>query len=144
VVDSGDLSPHNAARHGLVPASGPMQLPWMGSKAEALAKAIEGLGQCAEAISRDVVEIVRDQKEVKRVLPKNAWAVVNSTASLSVREALGCFPSRVEIPRVIETSLFANGSLGLMPSGRAVRTRRRILCRPGRRPAACAGCVFWR
>jgi hypothetical protein len=114
VIDSGDLSPHNAARHGLVPASGPMQLPWMGSKAEAVAKAIEGLGQHAEAISRDLVYIVRDQKELKRVLPGKAWAVVNSTASLSVREALGSVPSAAEIPRVIETSLFANGSIGLI------------------------------
>jgi hypothetical protein len=114
VIDSGNLSPHNAARHGLVPVSRPMQLPWMGSKAEALAKAIEGLGQGAEAISRDIVEIIRDQKEVKRVLPRKAWAVVNSTASLSVREALGSVPSGAEIPRVIETSLFANGSLGLL------------------------------
>jgi hypothetical protein len=91
-----------------------MQLPWMGSKAEALAKAIEGLGQRAEAISRDVVEIVRDKKEVKRVFPRKAWAVVNSTASLSVREALGSVPSGAEMPRVIETSLFADGSLGLI------------------------------
>ena len=114
MIDSSGLSPHNAARHGLVPASGPMQLPWMGSKAEALAKAIEGLGQRAEAISRDVVEIVRDKKEVKRVFPRKAWAVVNSTASLSVREALGSVPSGAEMPRVIETSLFADGSLGLI------------------------------
>jgi hypothetical protein len=100
-----------------------MQLPWMGSKAEALAKAIEGLGQGAEAISRDIVEIIRDQKEVKRVLPKKAWAVVNSTASLSVREALGSVPSGAEIPRVIETSLFANGSLGLLSVGGRAETQ---------------------
>jgi hypothetical protein len=114
VIDSGDLSPHNAARHGLVPVSGPMQLPWMGSKAEAVAKAIEGLTQRADAVSRDVVEIIRDQKEVKRVLPGKAWAVVNSTASLSVREALGSILLGADIPRVIETSLFANGSIGLI------------------------------
>ena len=97
-----------------------MQLPWMGSKAEAVAKAIEGLGQRAEAISRDVVNIVRDQKEVKRVFPRTAWAVVNSTASLTVREALGSVPSAAEMPRIIETSLFANGRLGLISvEGRA-------------------------
>jgi hypothetical protein len=56
---------------------------------------------------------VDDQKEVKRVLPSKAWAVVNSTASLSVREALDSVPG-AEIPRVIETSVFANGSLGLI------------------------------
>jgi hypothetical protein len=114
VIDNGDLSPHNAARHGLVPASGPMQLPWMGSKAEALAKAIDGLGQRAEVITRDVVEVVRDKAEVKRVFPRKAWALVNSTASLSVREALGSISPGAEIPRVIETSVFAEGSLGLM------------------------------
>src|SRR5262249_46673841 len=78
VIDRADLSPHNAARHGLTPASGPMQLPWMGSKAKALADAIEGLGQQADAIARDVIDIVCDKERLRRVLKRKAWAVVNS------------------------------------------------------------------
>ena len=114
VIDSADLSPHNAARHGLTPASGPMQLPWMGSKAKALADAIKGLGQEADAVPRDLVDIVCDKEASPRVLKRKAWAVVNSTASMSVREALGSIASASRTPRVIETSIFGNGSLGLV------------------------------
>jgi hypothetical protein len=114
VIDSSDLSPHNAARHGLTPASGPMQLPWMGSKAKALADAIDGLGQEADAVARDLVDIVRDEEALPHVLKRRAWAVVNSTASMSVREALGSVDVEARIPRVIETSIFAKGALGLL------------------------------
>jgi len=114
VIDRADLSPHNAARHGLTPASGPMQLPWMGSKAKALADAIEGLRQQADAIARDVIDIVCDKERLRRVLKRKAWAVVNSTASMSVREALGSVTAEARIPRVIETSIFAKGALGLL------------------------------
>jgi hypothetical protein len=86
----------------------------MGSKANALASAIEGLGQRADPIARDLVDVVREKDELPRVLPRRAWAVVNSTASMSVREALGSVSPGARIPRVIETSLFAGGALGLI------------------------------
>lgn len=114
IVDRGFLSPHNAARHALVPGPGPMQISWLTSKAEALASAVRGLGQTAEAHVEDLIEIAHDADRAKQLLPKRAWAVVNSTAALAVREALASVPSRLTIPRVIETTLFANGRVGLL------------------------------
>lgn len=114
LIDRAYLSPHNAARHALAPASGGMQLPWIDAKATALANAIKGLGQVAEAHIDDIVEVTHDAVRAKRLLPKKSWAIVNSTASLAVREALASTATTITIPRVIETSLFANGRVGLV------------------------------
>ncbi len=114
IIDRASLSPHNAARHGLVPIFDSMQMSWMGSKAVALAKAIKGLGQSANAYTEDIVSITRDADRAKQTLPKRSWAIVNSTASLVVREALASVLEGVAIPRVIETSLFAEGRVGLL------------------------------
>jgi len=114
VIDRSYLSPHNAARHALTPDVGSMPLHWIDAKATAVTEAIEGLGQKATAVKRDVIAITRDRTAAKKHLPKKAWAIVNATASLGVREAFGSMPPDIEIPRVIETSLFAGGELGLL------------------------------
>ena len=89
-------------------------MPWINAKAAAVAEAIEGLGQKAAAVTRDIVAITRDRAAAKEHLPKKAWVIVNATASLGVREAFGSMPSDIEIPRVIEASLLAGGELGLL------------------------------
>ena len=114
VIDRSYLSPHNAARHALAPDIGGMPLHWIDAKAVAVAEAIEGLGQTATAVTQDVIGITRDRTAAKKHLPKKAWAVVNATASLGVREAFGSMPPAIEIARVLEASLFANGELGLL------------------------------
>ena len=114
LIDRSYLSPHNAARHALVPVPGGMQIPWIGSKAAALAKAIEGLGQHAEAVTADVAATTHNQANAPKIFPKRGWAIVNATASLAAREALGSIPEGIEIPRVIETILFAAGNLGVV------------------------------
>lgn len=116
VIDRSLLSPHNAARHALLPSadSSQMQRFWMGPKAVALARVIQGLGQTASAHVEDIVAVTRDPDRAKRLLPKKDWAVVNSTAALAVREALASVPAEVVIPRVIETVLYANGRVGLL------------------------------
>ena len=114
LIDRSYLSPHNAARHALVPAPGGMQIPWIGGKAAALAKAIEGLGQHAEAVTADVAATTHNQAKARKIFPKRGWAIVNATASLAAREALGSIPEGIEIPRVIETILFAAGNLGVV------------------------------
>ena len=114
VADNQTMSPHNAARHALVPSKDPYNIQWMVPKAEALADSIEGLGQHAEAKNVDLVFLGADKKRLWKVISKKAWAVVNSTASLAVRDTLGALPNAVLPARVIETSLFAGGSVGLM------------------------------
>jgi len=114
VVDNQMFNPHNAARHALVPASGPFQRSWMGQKAPALCVAIGGLGQEAEPYVEDVTAVVRDIARARRVFPKASWAVVNATASLAVREAFAAAGPEVVHSRIIETSLFAGGHVGLL------------------------------
>jgi hypothetical protein len=114
VIDRSYFSPHNAARHALMPRSSQMQISWIGDKAAALAEAIKGLGQHAEPVIGDIVAITRDKERARKALPKRAWAIVNATASLTAREALGSIPEGIEIPRVVETVLFAAGRLGVV------------------------------
>jgi hypothetical protein len=114
VIDWGSLSPHNAARHGLVPEKADTVLGWMRFKAEAMADAMGGLGQQAEAVDRDVVALLADTAQRKRLLPKGAWAAVNTTASLVVREALGADRRTPSLPPIIETTLFGHGMVALM------------------------------
>ncbi|MBV9828301.1 MAG: Mov34/MPN/PAD-1 family protein [Alphaproteobacteria bacterium] len=114
VIDRAYLSPHHAARHALVPRKGGMQVSWIGDKAAALAEAIAGLGQTANAVADDVVLITRDKIKAKKHLPKRSWAIVNSTASLAAREAMGSIARDIQIPRVIETILYSAGTIGVV------------------------------
>jgi proteasome lid subunit RPN8/RPN11 len=114
VIDKGVLSPHNAARYALAPVAGVMQLSWLGAKSQAIADAITGLGQTTKAFQEDVTGVVSDSELLKKLFPANTWAVVNSTASLAVREALASISPNKMDARVIETCLFAKGEIGLI------------------------------
>lgn len=113
VVDRTGLSPHNAARHAMIPNAGEMQTTWMADKAGALSVAIRGFGQDAEACVEDVVLASLDKVRRRRIFQKGVFAVVNSTASLTVREALAVTNSD-ESPRIIETTLYAEGKVGFL------------------------------
>ncbi|BAY84372.1 hypothetical protein NIES267_38680 [Calothrix parasitica NIES-267] len=114
VIDNKNLSPHNAARHALLPEAINKDSTWFGSKARALALAINGLGQDSSYFDADVTQAVHDSKLLKKLFPRKAWAVINTTASLAVREALAAIEPKKLPLRVIETSLFAEGKVGLM------------------------------
>lgn len=114
VIDRAYLSPHNAARHALVPDLSDSGLSWIAAKPKAVAKAINGLGQNAVAVSKDLVMILCDRDATVKYFPKKSWGIVNATASLGAREALGSVPPSITFPRVLETSLFAQGHLGLL------------------------------
>ena len=108
VVDRAKMAPHNAARHALIPHAGDLQVLWSYGKASLLSEALRGLNQTATAIAADVAQI--SGEAARRVWSKKSWAVVNTTASPAVREALGASDA---IPaRVVETLLFAGGSVG--------------------------------
>ena len=110
VVDRSGMSPHNAARHALVPATGDMQVLWMDAKARSLVQALCGLDQEATALVADAAAMAMDRKRAQSAWSKKSWAVVNATASLAVREAFGA--SEWMRPRVVEASLFAGGRVG--------------------------------
>jgi hypothetical protein len=78
-----------------------------------MADAISGFDQSAEACDMDILSLLQDPPERRRMLPKKAALLVNATASLVAREAIG----REEpgsLPPIIETMLFANGTVGLV------------------------------
>ena len=60
----------------------------------------------------DAVSLLMSKGHARQAWPKNSWGVVNTTASLVVREALAA--SNFLETRVIETSLFARGRVGLV------------------------------
>lgn len=113
VVDKSGLSPHNSARHALIPNSGEMQITWLTHKAGALADALRGFGQTADPCVEDIVQASMDKTLKRRVFPKGVLTAVNSTASLTVREALAA-TNLPGIPRIIETTLYAEGKVGFL------------------------------
>ena len=112
VIDNSVVSPHNLARHALVPAKGDLQIGWIGGKAQMLADALSGLDQPSTPITANALHILTSRKGARRAWSKKSWAVLNATASLAVREAFGA--SNLVPTRVIETSLFAGGRIGIM------------------------------
>jgi hypothetical protein len=114
VIDKSFLSPHNATRHALLPGMEAVQLSWVDAKAQALAYAIEGLGQTTKPYKQDVTLVAHDPKRLQQLFPAKTWAIVNTTASLAVREAIAAVPVDRMKSRVIETCLFGNGTVGML------------------------------
>lgn len=112
VLDNSPMLPHNAARHALIPMTGRMQLFGMDDKASRLCDALHGLDQKATPIIANVIDLLKSKTKVRRVYSKDSWAIVNATASLAVRQALASTESLTT--RVIETSLFAGGIVGII------------------------------
>lgn len=103
VSDRSSLRPHNMARHAL----GPSHIPK--NKAEALANYLGGFGLRPEVHKGDLGVDLRDPKLAKTLLSKHAGAIINSTASLSVREALVDAVTTRYRPRFFEAALFGRG-----------------------------------
>ncbi|WP_421875987.1 Mov34/MPN/PAD-1 family protein [Pacificispira sp.] len=103
VSDQSSLRPHNMARHAL----GPSHVTQ--NKAEALAAELAGFGLRPEKHKGDLGIDLHDPKFAKVLLPKQAGAIINSTASLSVREALVAAATSHHRPRLFEAALFGRG-----------------------------------
>lgn len=114
VVDHRALTPHNAARHALLPPPLTSDLLWAGPKSVALAEALKGLGTTLIAHKHDAAAEIQDPLARAHMLPRGAWMAVNSTASLCVREALGSVDYEEGAPRIVETSLFSDGQFGIL------------------------------
>jgi hypothetical protein len=87
LIDRETLEPHNYARHALLPEFDGEALFFPG-KASALAKAIKGLAQKADAIAEDVVALAYGDGGRDRLTPVGETMIVDATASPVVREAL--------------------------------------------------------
>lgn len=102
VSDESSLSPHNMARHAL-------GAELVGTnKAEALAKELSGFGMAPIVNRGDLSVDLRDPERSKLIIPWAA-AAINSTASLSVREALMSAATPRRRTRLFEAALFGRG-----------------------------------
>ena len=104
VVDNAVMSPHNAARHALMPGTG--------AKARLLCEALRELDQSARSIVADAGTSSIFRPQNRGIWSNDSWATVNTTASLSVHEVLSA--ARAMKTRAIEVSLFGCGRVGLI------------------------------
>ena len=103
VSDESSLRPHNMARHAL-------GAELVGTnKAEALAKELSGFGMAPVVHGGDLSLDLRDPDHSKQIIPRAAGAAINSTASLSVREALVSAVTPRLHARLFEAALFGRG-----------------------------------
>ena len=107
VIDNSFLSPHNSARHALVPPSGESDVLFCGKKAELLTNALDGLNQRVIPIFADGAKLALQNNASSKPWSRETFAIVNTTASERVLEAFGAADS---LPaRVIDASLYSGG-----------------------------------
>lgn len=111
VADELLLRPHNMARHGLLPSALP------GAKASELAEELARFGPEPLVYESDLVVGLRDPAKAKLIVPGNAAAVVNTTASIPVREALVDAGSKRPKARQFETALVGGGRGAFLVAG---------------------------
>jgi len=113
LIDRGIMSPHNMARHALLPAypGATVSSP----KSELLANALETLAQSALEKQLDIVAaLVAPEPDAAPLLPPGDMMIVNATGSISVREALSLDLVVDSRPRVIEACLLGAGKIGFV------------------------------
>lgn len=110
VMDKNAMRPHNAARHALVPEN-PVVEYGAEPKAKALAQCIEKFNQNCKPFVDDAISLTSDSELLKKFCPKDTFAVVNSSASLSVRAVVSKAPMSA---RVVETILYSSGDVAVM------------------------------
>ena len=113
VIDNQAMGAHNMARHALHPVVGDPS-SWLGRKAETLARTLRCLDQPVESVFENATVLASSRERATALWGKDTWAIVNSTASIPVRNALAV---RDHASRIIETSLFADGTVGVVTVG---------------------------
>lgn len=103
LIDDKHMSEHNLARHALTKTAG--------NKAELLQKELEVFNVKATAHPRSLQDFV--EKNVNRLFEKNNL-VIDSTASINVRETLASLPAAQNDSRVFQTGLYSEGTLGFI------------------------------
>jgi hypothetical protein len=114
LVDSADMQPHNFARHGTLPSDNKVESYWFVPKALHLAESLGPLRQEAAHHQTDVVGLALSERSVASVVATDSFAVVNTTGSASVREALVLTDVATARPRVIEACVLGIGSVAML------------------------------
>ena len=109
LIDRAAFSPHNVARHALVPVP---ELPGQ-AKAVLLAHQIELLRTSADPLPEDIVTLCQ-QPDLKTVFPENSRLIIETTGSMAVREMLAAMPPRKLPGKLMHCALYQSGKVGLM------------------------------
>jgi hypothetical protein len=112
LVDSANIQQHNYARHALYPEDS--DYAFAIPKATLLKEALAGLKQAASAYHTDIVAHLMRTKSLAPLAQPDAFAVVNTTGSATVREALSSPALTGDRPRVIEACLLGLGRVAFM------------------------------
>lgn len=103
LIDNKYMSEHNLARHALTKT--------VGNKAELLQKDIEVFNVRATAHAKSLQDYVA--KNENRLFEKNSL-VIDSTASINVRETLASLPVAQNGSRIFQTGLYSEGKIGFI------------------------------
>jgi hypothetical protein len=114
VIDNGNMQPHNFARYGTLPSDNKIESFWSIPKAYYLAEALAPLKQPALPHDLDIVAHAFDEKSISTIVAPHSFAIVNTTGSASVREALVLTGVAANRPRAIEACILGIGNVGLM------------------------------
>ncbi|MDE0855265.1 MAG: hypothetical protein OSA97_12665, partial [Nevskia sp.] len=113
LIDSAFMKPHNFARHGSLPPSDEkLQLLPVG-KVHALQATLEAMRQTPETWPIDVPAMLGSPERVRRAGELAGWLLVNTTASVRVREALAGYQGGTSLPRIADAALYARGQVGV-------------------------------
>ncbi|PZP55020.1 MAG: hypothetical protein DI586_08140 [Micavibrio aeruginosavorus] len=111
IIDNKTMAPHNFARHALLPSPRVIQTLPPSYKAFMLAEAVENFGQNCQPLVADFIYLSSVKKEMKIVTGDKTFAVLNTTASLAVREAIGSIETNI---RAMEAVMFSRGKVGVL------------------------------
>lgn len=103
LIDNKNMSEHNLARHALSKATG--------NKAELLKKEIDIFNVRATAHQKSLQDYIL--KNESRLFDKDSL-VIDSTASINVRETLASLPTARNNSRIFQTGLYAEGRMGFI------------------------------
>lgn len=109
VVDRGNMSAHNYARHTAMPI-GTAERLFLRGKADLVVEQIEKLGQKAVAVSDDAITLIGTDEGRAQLAEEGCAMLVDTTASLVTREAFAHvhWPGR---PRIVEACLLGAGRI---------------------------------
>lgn len=114
LIDRAHMQPHNYARHATLPSETKLESFYAVPKTYCLETALAQLGQKLASYNVDVVSHIADTRSLKPLVATDSFAVVNTTGSASVREALALPELGTDRPRILEACLLGIGRVGLI------------------------------
>ena len=110
LVDKAAFSPHNVARHALIPVP---EIPGQ-PKASFLSEQIKMLRTEAEPYNDDIVTLCQRSDIKTLVFPHDTRLVIESTGSMAVRELLVALSPKKLTGRLLHAALYESGRMGIM------------------------------